>query len=78
MQGVDELRVESRGHLDAHAAEEEPEVHHAQVGLFVPWHLVLRDQARKNGVRSTVLCPDDGHVGDEGNWLEEEDEEGEQ
>jgi hypothetical protein len=60
LERVDELRVETRGHLNTHAAEEEPEVHVSQVGLLVPWHPVFLDQAGDDGV-TRVSCLDDGH-----------------
>lgn len=64
LQRVDELRVEARRHLDAHAAEEEPHVHDAQVALLVPWHLVLLHEARDNGVRCGAdVDVDVDHVG---------------
>lgn len=50
LQGVDELGVETRGHLDAHTAEEQPDVHAPQIGLLVPWRLVLGDEAGDDGV----------------------------
>jgi hypothetical protein len=50
LQGVDELRVETRGHLDAHAAQEQPDVKGAQVWLLVPWRLVLLDEASDDGI----------------------------
>ena len=51
LESVDELRVEARSHLNAHAAQEEEDVHAPQVRLLVPCHLVLLDQAGDNGVR---------------------------
>lgn len=50
LEGVDELGVETRGHLDTHAAQEEPHVHKTQVGLLVPWRRVLGDEARDDRV----------------------------
>lgn len=50
LQRVDELRVKARRHLNTHAAEEEPNVHQPQVGLLVPWRLVLRHEAGEDGV----------------------------
>jgi hypothetical protein len=50
LQGVDELRVETGGNLDAHAAQEQPDVEHAQVWLLVPWRLVLVDEASDDRV----------------------------
>lgn len=51
LEGVDELRVETGSHLDTHAAQEEPDVHDTQIGLLVPWDLVLLDETRDNGIR---------------------------
>jgi hypothetical protein len=48
---VDELRVETRGHLNTHAAQEQVHVHNPKVRLLEPWYLVLRDKAGDNGVR---------------------------
>jgi hypothetical protein len=65
LEGVDELRVETGGDLNTHAAYEEVEVHPAQIGLLVPWHLVLRNHAGNNGVGSTILNFEETHdVGD--------------
>jgi hypothetical protein len=50
LQGVDELGIETRGHLDAHTAEEQPDVHAPQIRLLVPWRLVLLDEASDDGV----------------------------
>lgn len=52
LESVDELRVETRGHLNTHAAEEEADVHGPQVRLLVPHHLVLLAEASDNGVGS--------------------------
>lgn len=54
LEGVDELRVETGGHLNTHAAAEKPHVHHAQVRLLVPWRLVLGDKAGHDGVGSVT------------------------
>lgn len=61
LEGVDELRVETRCHLNAHTAAEEQEVEDAQVGLLVPWHLVLLDEAGDDGVGSSASTG--SHVG---------------
>lgn len=59
LQRVDELRVEAGRHLDAHAAEEEPYVHVAQVRLLVPSDLVLGDEVGDDGVgRRADVRPD--------------------
>jgi len=50
LQGVDELRIETRGHLNTHAAHEQEEVKVSKVWLPVPWHLVLLHEARNDGV----------------------------
>jgi hypothetical protein len=65
LKGVDELRVESRCNLNTHAADEEVKVHPPQVRLLVPWHLVLFDHARNNGISSMpdVWCLEDTHDG---------------
>jgi hypothetical protein len=41
---------------DAHAAEEEPDVHGPQVGLLVPWCLVLLGQVGDDGVRDALFA----------------------
>lgn len=50
LQSVDELRIETRSHLDTHATEEQPDVHHTKIGLLVPWRLILLDEASDNWV----------------------------
>jgi len=61
LEGVDELRVETRRHLHAHTAAEEQDVENTQVGLLVPWHPVLLDEAGDDGVGSSAST--DSHVG---------------
>lgn len=51
LQCVDELRIKTRGHLNTHAAQEQPNVHNPKVRLPVPWYLVLLDEASDDGVR---------------------------
>jgi hypothetical protein len=62
---ADELRVESRSDLNAHADDEEVNVHAPQVGLLVPRHLVLLHHARNDRVRAMadVWCLEDTHDG---------------
>jgi hypothetical protein len=62
LEGVDELRVETRGHLNAHAAQEEPEIHDTHVWLLVPWHLVLSHQAGEDRVGSPIFVRKDTHL----------------
>lgn len=50
LEGIDELGIEARGHLNTHAAQEQEDVHPPQVGLLVPWRLVLGDEAGDDGV----------------------------
>lgn len=52
LQGVDELGVKARRDLNTHTACKKPNVHHPEVALFVPWHLVLIDEPGDNGVGS--------------------------
>jgi len=65
LEGVNELRVESGGDLNAHTDDEEVNVHAPQVGLLVPWHLVLLDHARNDrvGAMTDVWCLEDAHDG---------------
>jgi hypothetical protein len=50
LQSVNELGIETRGHLHTHTTQEQPDVHQAQIGLLVPWRLILRDEAGDDGV----------------------------
>lgn len=68
LQRIDELGVETRGHLHAHTAKEEPEVEHSEVGLFVPWCLVVGHQARDDGVGSDGTLVENGHSADSSSW----------
>ena len=52
LKSTDELRVETRSDFNTHTTDEQVEVHDPQIGLLVPWHLVLLDQARNDGVGS--------------------------
>lgn len=45
LDGVDDLRVEARGHLDAHEAREEHEVEVPEVSLAVPGDRVVHRHA---------------------------------
>jgi hypothetical protein len=65
LKGVDELRIESRCDFNTHAADKEVEVHPPQIRLLVPWHRVLLDHARNDGVGSMpeVWCLEDTHDG---------------
>jgi hypothetical protein len=56
LQGVDELGVKTRCHLDTHAADKEVEVQNSKVGLLVPGHLVLRDHTREDRVGRAISC----------------------
>ena len=51
LERVDELRIETRGHLNTHTTQEQPDVHNPKVRLPVPWHLVLLHEAGDDGVR---------------------------
>lgn len=61
LERVDELRIETRSHLNTHTAEEQPDVHKTQIGLLVPWRLVLLDEASDDGVRGATNVD---HVGE--------------
>ena len=61
LQRADQLRIESGGHLHAHAAAEEPDVHDAQIRFLPPSHLVLLHHAGDDGVGSTILSFDETH-----------------
>lgn len=50
LQRVDELRVKAGCHFNAHAAEEEPDVHVAEIRFLVPDDLVLGDEVGDDGV----------------------------
>jgi hypothetical protein len=50
LQSVDELRIETRGHLNTHTTKEQPDVEHTKIGLLVPWHLILIDEAGDDGI----------------------------
>lgn len=50
LQSVDELRIETRGHLNAHTAKEQPDVEDTKIRLLVPWHLILIDEAGDDGI----------------------------
>jgi hypothetical protein len=65
LQGVDELRVETRCNFDTHTTDEKVEVHDPEVGLLVPWRLVLFDHARDNwiGSMADVRCLEETHDG---------------
>lgn len=63
LERVDELRVETRCHLDTHTAQEKPQVHVPKIGLLVPWHLVLRNQAGDDGVGSVAYVDHVGGIG---------------
>jgi hypothetical protein len=71
LKGVDELRVETRSDLNTHTTDEEVEVHDPQIRLLVPWHLILLDHARNDGVGSMADVwrledTHDGGVGEAG------------
>ena len=52
LQNIDELGVESRGHLHAHAAGKKTEVHSPKVGLFIPSNRILGRNLGDNRVRN--------------------------
>jgi len=57
LQRVDELRIESRGHLYSHTAEEEPDIHDTQITLAIPWYFVLLGKTCDDRVGETSgLC----------------------
>lgn len=61
LERVDELRIETRSHLNTHTTEEQPDVHDTQIGLLVPWRLILLDEASDDGVRGATNVD---HVGE--------------
>jgi hypothetical protein len=65
LQGIDELRVKTRGDLDTHATDEKVKVHDPQIGFLVPRHLVLLDHTRDDWIRSMadVWCLEETHFG---------------
>jgi hypothetical protein len=50
LQSVDELRIETRGHLNTHTTKEQPDVEDTKIGLLVPWYLILLDEASDDGI----------------------------
>lgn len=71
LKSVDELRVEARSDLNTHTTDKEVKIHDPQVGLLVPWHLVLLDHARNDWIGSMANVwrledAHDGGVGDAG------------
>ena len=50
LQSIDELRIETRGHLNTHTTKEQPDVEDSKIGLLVPWHLILIDEAGDDGI----------------------------
>lgn len=61
LQRANELGVEARSHLHAHAAAKEPQVHEAQIGLLVPRRGVLLQKPGDHGVTG-VSSLDDTHL----------------
>lgn len=55
LKSADELRVETRGNLNAHAAAEEPDIHDAEVLLVPPSHRILLHHAGDEGVAAMAL-----------------------
>lgn len=56
LEGANELRVETRSNLNAHAAAEEPDIHESEVSFFPPSDLVLLEHAGDDGLGSRALC----------------------
>jgi hypothetical protein len=50
LHGVDDLRIETGSHLDAHAARKQHEVQVSQIPLPVPWDRILHRHAVDNVV----------------------------
>jgi len=65
LQGVDKLRIESGGDLNAHTADKEVEVHDPQITLLVPRNFVLLHHAGDDGVGAMagVWCFEETHDG---------------
>ena len=61
LKSIDKLGVEARGHLNAHTAHEEPQVHQPQIWLLVPWHLVVLHHPRDNRVGRSILNLEETH-----------------
>ena len=55
LKGANELRVETRCNLNAHAAAEEPDIHESEVSFFPPSDLVLLQHAGDDGLGSSAL-----------------------
>lgn len=69
LEGANELRVETRCNLNAHAAAEEPDIHEAEVSFFPPSYLVLLQHAGDDGLGSSALREFlNAHHDDDGLW----------
>jgi len=54
LQGVDELRVKARGHLNTHTTCKETKVHYSQIWFPIPLDCVFGGDMSDDGVRNTL------------------------
>lgn len=61
MQGVDELRIESRGHFYTHTGGEKQEVENSEIPLLVPRNVVAVNDSGQYRITVTDLMSVDSH-----------------
>jgi hypothetical protein len=61
LQGVDELRIESRGHFYTHTGGEKEEVESSEIPLFVPRNFVAVNDPGQYRIAVTDLMSVDSH-----------------